>query len=247
MHRTFAFLVHFVTQARRLGHMGARVGACPAAFVLTLAAMVIASVPDAGAQDDKTKVYLARMETSLGVIELELDREKAKETVDNFLAYARDGYYDGTLFHRVEKDYIVQGGGYQRNKDGECRPKGTGDRKPVKSQAGNGLKNGKGTIAAARHAGDKDSAKSEFYFNLADNGQLDEPFPAGSGFTVFGKIVSGMEVLEKIAAAELQKEGVLRLPRKDGDKTVYDDYKVGFLPKEDIVLRKVSVEAKKEG
>lgn len=197
-------------------------------------------------KDDKTKVYLARMETSHGVIELELNRDKAKETVDNFLHYVRSGYYEGTLFHRIEKDYIVQGGGFRKNSKGDYVPKDTGKRGAVKSQSNNGLANSKGTIAAARRAHDKDSAKSEFYFNLADNKALDEPLPAGSGFTVFGKVTKGMDVIEKIGGLETRKKGVLRLPRKDGDKTVHDDYKVDFLPKEEVVIKKISCEPKKD-
>ena len=175
-----------------------------------------------------------------------MNREKAKETVDNFLKYARSGYYEGTLFHRVEKGYIVQGGGFRKNRKGDYVPKDTGDRKAVKSQANNGLLNTKGTIAAARCANNKDSAKSEFYINIADNKALDEPLPAGSGFTVFGKVTKGMDVVETIGALEVRKKAVLRLPRKKDKKVVYDDYKVDFLPKEDVVIKKVTVKPKKE-
>ncbi|MCB1097599.1 MAG: peptidylprolyl isomerase [Verrucomicrobiae bacterium] len=198
-------------------------------------------------KEDKTTVYVATMETSHGVIELELDREKAKETVDNFLKYVRDGYYENTLFHRVEKGYIVQGGGYHKNEKGEYVPKDTGKREAIKSQAKNGLKNAKGTIAAARWADNTDSAKSEFYINLEENKSLDEPLPAGSGFTVFGKVTKGMEVVEKIGGLELRTDGVLRLPRQEDKKTVFDDYKVSFLPKEDVVIQKITAEPKKEG
>ena len=196
-------------------------------------------------KEDKTKVYVARIETSLGLIELELDREKAKETVDNFLKYARDGYYEGTLFHRVENGYIVQGGGYMKNEKGRYVRKSTGKRKTVKSQAKNGLTNKKGTIAAARWAFHKDSAKSEFFFNLADNTSLDDPLPAGSGFTVFGKVTNGMDVVERIGEVELRKDGVLSLSRKEGDKTVTKDLPVEFLPKRDVVIKKILIEPKK--
>ena len=198
-------------------------------------------------KEDKPKIYIATMETSLGVIELELNREKAKETVDNFLKYVRDGYYEDTVFHRVEKGYIVQGGGFRKDSKGRYVPKSTGDRKPIKTQAGNGLKNEKGTIAAARWADKKDSAKSEFYFNLAHNKHLDEPLPAGSGFTVFGKITKGMDVLEKMAAVEVRDNGVIHLPRDKDKKKEYDDYSVPFLPKVDLVIKKISVEPKPEG
>jgi peptidyl-prolyl cis-trans isomerase B (cyclophilin B) len=198
-------------------------------------------------KEDTTKIYVATMETSHGMIEIELDREKAKETVDNFLKYVRDGYYDNTLFHRVEKGYIVQGGGYHKNDKGEYVPKDTGKREAIKSQAKNGLTNAKGAIAAARWADKSDSAKSEFYINLEENKSLDEPLPAGSGFTVFGKVTKGMEVVEKIGALEVRSDGILRLPREVDKKTVFDDYKVGFLPKEDVVIKKITAEPKKEG
>ena len=111
-------------------------------FAVTAGAVVfVATLTPALADDkkdkkeDKTKIYHARMETSHGVIELELNREKAKETVDNFLKYVESDYYEGTLFHRVEKGYIVQGGGFRKNSKGDYVPKSTGDRKAIKSQS----------------------------------------------------------------------------------------------------------------
>ena len=194
--------------------------------------------------EDKAKIYLAKIETSVGDIELELNREKAKETVDNFLSYVKDGYYEGTIIHRVEAGYLFQGGLFHENDEGAIVPKSTGDRKPIKTQAGNGLKNQKGTIAAARWAHQKDSAKSGFYINLADNGRLDEPLPAGDGFTVFGKVTKGLEVVEKIGAAEVQKEGVLRIPRMKDKKVVWDELRVPYLPKDQILIKKISAKPK---
>lgn len=216
-------------------------------FVATLCAMAVVSFASADDEkkEDKTNIYIVKMETSHGNIELELNREKAKETVDNFLEYARKGYYENTLFHRVEKGYVIQGGGYRKNSEGEYVKKDTGDRKPVKSQSGNGLKNEKGTIAAARWADGKDSAKSEFFINLADNKGLDDPLPAGSGFTVFGKVTKGMDIVEKIGNLAPQSNGVIRLAKKKDKETVYEDYKVSFLPKEDVVIKKVTATAKK--
>ncbi|MGK0185165.1 MAG: peptidyl-prolyl cis-trans isomerase A (cyclophilin A) [Verrucomicrobiales bacterium] len=196
-------------------------------------------------EEDKTEVYVVTMETSHGDVELELDRVKAKETVDNFLKYVRDGYYEKTLFHRVEKGYIVQGGGFVKNKDGEYVRKDTGKREAVKSQADNGLKNVKGAIAAARWADNKDSAKSGFFINLAENKALDAPMLSGSGFTVFGKVTKGMEVVEKIGNLEVQTKGTLRLGKKKDDESDHNDYEVPFLPQEDVVLKKITATAKK--
>lgn len=132
-----------------------------------------------------------RLTTTDGVLVLELDRAKAPQSVANFLQYVKDGHYDGTLFHRVIPGFVVQGGGY----DARFTEKPT--RAPVKNEAKNGLSNLRGTIAMARTA-DPDSATSQFYINLADgNARLDT---LGGGYTVFGRVVEGMEVVDKIAA-----------------------------------------------
>ncbi len=136
----------------------------------------------------------ATMETSMGTITVELDGEKAPETVKNFVAYAKDGFYDGTIFHRVIDGFMIQGGGFTR----DMNQKAT--RAPIRNEAANGLKNARGTIAMARTMV-VDSATSQFFINLVDNDFLDfsAPTPQGYGYAVFGKVVDGMEVVDRIA------------------------------------------------
>ncbi|MFH2111328.1 MAG: peptidylprolyl isomerase [Candidatus Bathyarchaeota archaeon] len=138
----------------------------------------------------------AVLETSLGVIEIELDRAKAPKTVENFIAYVAQGFYDGLIFHRVMAGFMIQGGGFEP--DGTWR---TPTRDPVKSEARNGLKNVRGAIAMARSA-EPDSATSQFYINTVDNPNLDYPNPDGYGYTVFGKVVKGMDVVDDIEASQ---------------------------------------------
>jgi peptidyl-prolyl cis-trans isomerase B (cyclophilin B) len=142
-----------------------------------------------------------RFTTTDGDIVLELERAKAPLTVENFLQYVRDKHYEGTLFHRVIPGFVVQGGGY----DAKFVEKPT--RAPVKNEAKNGLSNVRGTIAMARTA-DPDSATAQFYINLADkNARLDT---MGGGYTVFGRVVEGMEVIDKIAAIPTGPGGPFR-------------------------------------
>ena len=134
------------------------------------------------------------IETSMGTIALELDDEKAPVTVANFLAYAKAGHYDGTIFHRVIDGFMIQGGGFTR----EMSQKSTNT--PIKNEASNGLSNKRGTIAMARTMV-VDSATSQFFINLVDNGFLDYkgPDPRTYGYAVFGKVMEGMDVVDKIA------------------------------------------------
>ncbi|MDT8444471.1 MAG: peptidylprolyl isomerase [Desulfuromonadales bacterium] len=136
------------------------------------------------------------IETNYGDITLELDSEKAPLSVANFLAYADAGHYTDTIFHRVIKDFMIQGGNFSA----EMVPKQT--REQIKNEAGNGLRNRRGTIAMAR-TGVVDSATSQFFINLKDNGFLDHKNTStqGYGYAVFGKVVNGMEVVDKIAAS----------------------------------------------
>jgi len=140
--------------------------------------------------DEKMKI---KIETSQGVIVAELDSEKAPITVENILNYVREGFYDGTIFHRVIEDFMIQGGGF----DDDMQMKET--QPPIKNEAGNGLKNVKGTLAMARTSV-VDSATAQFFINLIDNGFLDHKneTAAGFGYAVFGKVVEGMDVVEKI-------------------------------------------------
>ena len=132
------------------------------------------------------------LETSMGVVEVELNRMRAPATVNNFLRYVVDGAYDGTIFHRVMKDFVVQGGGY----DAQWQEVST--HAAVMNESGNGLRNVSGTIAMARFD-DPHSATSQFYFNVAENDSLD-PGSRNWGYTVFGDVISGMEVVQAIAA-----------------------------------------------
>ena len=135
------------------------------------------------------------LETSMGRIVVELYPEKSPRTVANFLSYVRDGHYNGTVFHRVISDLLVQGGGY--TPDLEIKPERAG----IPNEANNGLSNLRGTISAARRPGDKDSARAQFFINTVDNRQFDfrnDSTPALTGYCVFGRVVEGMDVIDKI-------------------------------------------------
>jgi len=140
------------------------------------------------------------LETSAGAIKLELYPEAAPKTVENFLKYVNAGHYNGTQFHRVIKGFMIQGGGY----DSEFRQRPT--RPPIAIEAEQsvkaGLSNKPGTVAMAR-TGDPNSAQSQFFINVADNTRLDfrSPDAQGYGYTVFGKVIAGMDVVDKIAKA----------------------------------------------
>jgi len=136
-----------------------------------------------------------RLETTMGNIVLELDREHAPATVDNFLAYVNDGFYDGTIFHRVIDGFMIQGGGYTADfSRKQTRP-------PIKNEADNGLKNTRGSIAMARTR-DPHSASAQFFINVADNSALDHKAPdaRGWGYAVFGRVADGMGVVDEIRA-----------------------------------------------
>lgn len=136
---------------------------------------------------------MIRLNTSMGAIDIELDFEKAPKTAANFEQYVKDGFYDGTLFHRVINGFMVQGGGMEPG----MSQKQT--RSPIENEADNGLKNEIGTLAMAR-TNDPHSASSQFFINVANNEFLNfsSPTPSGWGYCVFGKVVNGMDVVEKI-------------------------------------------------
>jgi len=142
------------------------------------------------------------LKTNRGTIVLELYPDKAPKTVANFLQYVKDGQYTGTVFHRVIDGFMIQGGGF----DKDMRQKPT--RAPVENEAANGLKNDVGTIAMARTP-DPHSASAQFFINLKNNDFLNfrEPTPQGYGYTVFGKVVAGMDVVEKIATVPTGNAG----------------------------------------
>lgn len=183
----------------RLDNLGPRAAAA-AAIITAAAAAGQTAAPDtppasppAAAPAAQEKLVYVLMETSKGDIVLELNRAKAPVTVANFLGYMEDGFYDGTLFHRVIAGFMIQGGGLTP----DMVEKPTKD--PIVNEWRNGLKNKRGTIAMARR-NDPDSATSEFFINVADNPDLDKasPMTGGAGYAVFGKVVAGMEVVEAI-------------------------------------------------
>ena len=137
---------------------------------------------------------MIRIQTSLGVITLELDAEHAPATTANFEQYVRDGFYAGTVFHRVIPNFMVQGGGMLA----DMSQKST--RAPIRNEAKNGLKNARGSIAMARTS-DPHSATAQFVINVKDNGFLDHPGQDGWGYCVFGKVIEGMDVVDAIVAA----------------------------------------------
>lgn len=141
---------------------------------------------------DPVKVLI---KTNKGEIKLALDADKAPKTVENFLAYVDSGFYDGTIFHRVIKDFMIQGGGMTA----DMKKKKT--RAPVANEAANGLKNTRGSIAMARTS-DPHSATAQFFINHKDNGFLDYPGRDGWGYAVFGKVIEGMETVDAIAAVK---------------------------------------------
>ena len=135
------------------------------------------------------------METSLGTIKIELFEKEAPISVKNFLEYTKSGFFSGTIFHRVIPGFMIQGGGF------------TADRKqkaanaPIKNEAVNGLKNDRGTLSMARTS-DPDSATAQFFINVVNNNMLNRPNPDGAGYAVFGKVVEGMDVADKIVSVK---------------------------------------------
>ncbi|MDB5808380.1 MAG: cyclophilin [Betaproteobacteria bacterium] len=160
------------------------------------------------------------LKTNMGVITLELYPEKAPKTVDNFLQYVKDGHFSGTIFHRVINGFMIQGGGFTQ----DFAQKKT--RAPIQNEANNGLKNDLGTIAMARTS-DPNSATAQFFINHKNNDFLNHtaPTPQGSGYTVFGKVIKGMDVVNKIAAIETSGMGPFPsdVPRKT---VVIEDAKI---------------------
>jgi peptidyl-prolyl cis-trans isomerase B (cyclophilin B) len=163
---------------------------------------------------------MIKMKTSMGEISIELDHEKAPKTCENFEQYAKDGFYDGTIFHRVIEGFMIQGGGFEpgmQQKD----TKGN-----VENEADNGLKNDRGTIAMARTS-DPHSATAQFFINIFNNDSLNHtaPTPQGWGYCVFGKVVDGIYVVDAIRDVETSQSG------GHGD-----------VPVEDVVIESVTIE-----
>ena len=162
---------------------------------------------------------MIKLTTNHGVIGLELNAEKAPKTVANFLAYVEAGHYNNTVFHRVIKNFMIQGGGMEPGmKQKPCNA-------PVENEAGNGLKNTRGTVAMAR-TNDPHSATAQFFINTVDNDFLDFKAPSGQGwgYCVFGEVVEGLDVVDKIRAV------------KTGNKGGHQD-----VPAEDVIIEKAEI------
>jgi len=165
---------------------------------------------------------IVNMQTNLGTIVIELNAEKAPKTVENFLRYVNEGFYDGTIFHRVIKNFMIQGGGFTKDYNKKTT------HKPIKNEANNGLSNVRGTIAMAR-TGDPHSATAQFFINVKDNTFLnyrDSPTRKW-GYAVFGKVTDGMDVVDKIRKTNTGRGGPFR---KD-------------VPQTPVIIEKVSVVA----
>jgi peptidyl-prolyl cis-trans isomerase B (cyclophilin B) len=162
---------------------------------------------------------MIKLTTNFGVISLEVDAEKAPKTVENFIAYVEAGHYDNTVFHRVIKNFMIQGGGMEPG----MKQKDT--RAPIENEAANGLKNVRGSIAMARTS-DPHSATAQFFINTVDNDFLDFKAPSGQGwgYCVFGQVVEGMDVVDKIRAV------------RTGNKGFHQD-----VPVEDVIIEKAEV------
>jgi cyclophilin family peptidyl-prolyl cis-trans isomerase len=198
--------------------------------VIALCFVVLGVLATGGARAANPVVVV---ETSMGTIKIELFEDKAPITVKNFLAYVKDKHYDGVIFHRVISDFMIQGGGFEPG----MKEKKTKD--PIKNESDNGLSNLRGTIAMARLGPQEDtpealqkaldSATAQFYINVKDNKGLDGAAGKATGYTVFGRVIDGMDVVDKIKAVKT----TTRMRFRD-------------VPEEDVVIKSVKlVEEKK--
>ncbi|MFC1753435.1 peptidylprolyl isomerase [Thermoproteota archaeon] len=167
-------------------------------LILAAAFFLVMFLKDYG--DKKAGNPIVVLETTKGNIEIELDKPNAPVSVDNFLRYVNEGFYEGTVFHRVIFEFMIQGGGFTK----EGLQKQTHETIPLESD--NGLKNLRGTIAMARTMR-PDSATSQFYINVVDNAMLDYA-PGNPGYAVFGKVISGMDVVDKIEMSSIMVRGI---------------------------------------
>ena len=174
------------------------------ALALTSVALaaIFSVVTPAAAQEaaNAASAPKVKLSTSLGDIVVQLDAAKAPKTVENFLQYVKDKHYDGTIFHRVIDGFMVQGGGFTPGM--AQKPV----RAPIALEAANGLKNDKYTIAMAR-TNVPDSATAQFFLNVKDNAMLNAPQPDGHGYAVFGKVVQGSDIVDKIKAVATGNQG----------------------------------------
>lgn len=172
-----------------------------AALWLTALAAGAALLPMATSAQGTAAAPRVKLATSQGDIVVELYPDKAPKTVENFLQYVRDQHYDGTVFHRVMSNFMIQGGGF--TPDLQQKP----TKAPIPLEATNGLKNDRGAIAMARTS-HPNSATSQFFINTVNNPNLNAPNPDGYGYTVFGKVVAGLDVVDKIRAVPVGDQGM---------------------------------------
>jgi cyclophilin family peptidyl-prolyl cis-trans isomerase len=164
---------------------------------------------------------IVNIHTNLGTIVLELNPKKAPKTVANFLRYAVEGFYNGTIFHRVIAGYVIQGGGYTQDYE---KKKPTYD--PIPSESNNGLKNEFGTIAMARNPYHPDSATTQFFINLRDNESLDAQDLPGEGYTVFGRVIESLDVVNKIQKISTGSKGDLK----------------NYVPQQQVFIKKITID-----
>jgi peptidyl-prolyl cis-trans isomerase B (cyclophilin B) len=193
--------------------------ACATSLALCLGSVAQAASPSSTQGKSMSSTPRVKLQTTQGDILIELDAEKAPKTVENFLTYVKEGFYDGTIFHRIINNFMVQGGGF----DAGMKQKQT--HASIENEANNGLKNDRYTLAMARTA-DPHSATAQFFINVADNDFLNftSPTPNGWGYAVFAKVVEGTEVVDKIKTV------------KTGNKGFHQD-----VPAEDVVIEKATV------
>jgi cyclophilin family peptidyl-prolyl cis-trans isomerase len=195
-------------------------------FPLAALAAALAFVSACESAAEKKPVVV--METSKGTIKIELDAARCPATVENFLHYVDDKFYDGTVFHRVMKDFMIQGGGFEKGvckatnrREFQAREKQT--RAAIKNEATDGLSNTRGTMSMAR-TDDPDSATSQFFINVVDNSRNLDHNDAWPGYCAFGKVIDGMDVVDKIR--EVKTKGL-------------DDGSAKDVPVEDVVIKSV--------
>lgn len=176
---------------------------------------------------------VVEIKTNKGLITVELNKDKAPISVENFLKYVDKKFYDGTVFHRVMSTFMIQGGGFAKKEDGKHEQKVV--EAPIKNEASNGLKNDRGTIAMAR-TGDPDSATSQFFINVVDNAGLNRPSPDGHGYAVFGKVTAGLEVVDKIKAVAV---GTKVLKARMGENV--RESPMQNVPEEDVVIESITL------
>jgi len=188
-------------------------------IALSLAAMAFDQGKTAGKAATKNPVVA--MDTTMGTIKVEVFTDKAPITAKNFLDYVTSGFYNGTIFHRVIPNFVVQGGGYPP--DMSRKP----TRPPIKNESSNGLLNERGSLSMARYT-DPNSATSQFFINLKNNTNLD-PGPGNAGYAVFAKVVEGMDVVDKIAKVQTATKNVQGTP-------------FGDVPVQPVILKSAKVE-----